>query len=69
MEVEYGTAYSRGSDAIARPSTVSAACEIRQICAVSFEAPRGSLVYYRWRERNAGGKVVGSGDISTLVVN
>jgi hypothetical protein len=69
LEVEYGTEYSRGSDAIAKPQIVSAACEGRQSCTVSFEAARSSIIYYRWRERDAAGKIVQSGDVSTLVVN
>ncbi len=67
MEVEYGTQYSRTADSMDGSSTVAAACESQQTCSVSFSVPKGSILYYRWRERNGAGMVVHSGNVSTVV--
>jgi hypothetical protein len=67
MEVEYGTSYDRNADAIAEARTAVSACTAGEPCSVSFPAAGGAVIYYRWRERDANGESLGSGNVSVLI--
>jgi hypothetical protein len=67
MEVEYGMSYSRAADTIADRGTVSAECLQGQTCPVTFPASRGTLIYFRWTERDSSGAPLRSSDVGTLI--
>ena len=56
MIVEYGTAYSRATGAITGGGTSApASCTKGNRCVATFSATRGTIVYYRWKERDDAG--------------
>ena len=67
MVVEYGTSYHRATGTIAGAQEGTASCEPGQTCSVSFWPAGRSVVCYRWKERDADGNVVLTGDTSTVL--
>ena len=67
MELEYGFSYDR-TKGIAEPQVTSTPCHEGDQCAVSIQAARGSIVYYRWREKDADGDVLQEGDVAIATV-
>lgn len=67
MVVEYGTAFSRATNTISGGGTSSAAsCTIGQRCVATFSATRGTILYYRWKERNSGNTVIATGKVELM---
>jgi hypothetical protein len=67
MEVEYGTSYSRATDSIGDRGTASAQCQQGQTCSVTFPATRGTLIYFRWTERDSSGLPLQWSGVGTLI--
>jgi hypothetical protein len=65
MLVEYGTLYSRATDTISGGGTASATC-VDGRCVVNFTATKGSMYYYRWKERAANNSVLLSGRVEVM---
>ena len=66
MDVEYGTSYSLSTDTINDGGTATAACASGEMCSVSFSVPKGSIVYYRWRERDEAGVILRSSVVANF---
>jgi hypothetical protein len=67
MEVEYGTMYDRNTGVISDSQRAAVNCDAHSMSSVTFSVPRGTVVYYRWRELDEAGSIVLSSDVSTLV--
>jgi hypothetical protein len=67
MIVEYGTAYSRATDTISGGGTSTpAACTKGNRCVATFSATKGTVLYYRWKERDRLGSVLVAGKVEAL---
>ena len=60
IEVEYGTAYSRSADGIGNGGSVAEPCTSGGNCTVRLPLPAGSVIYYRVKEKNGAGEVLGT---------